>query len=214
MGLTKYMRDEGFTLMEMAVTLAIVATLVAVLVPIVTNYVSDARIARAQSDVHAIGTAISNFQKDVGRYPMFTNAALGTSDGLANVVRLEITGTVLSESSGGISAWTATGTITGTDCLAANCVKDTYDDQLVTNGPGYATSSNPSKQFVWKGPYITTDVDPWNHSYLVNIIECRSGSTNACFVLSAGPDGIIQTPFAQNVKTFAVLGDDIVYRIK
>lgn len=206
---------RGFTLIETIVTMTILAVLIAVLVPVVTNYINDARISRAQSDVTAIGQAIARFERDLGRYPMFSTVASGLADSTANVVRLEGPGSLLAESSGGTTAWTsAAASISGTDCLAASCVKDTFDDQFVTNNPGYPTSTNPGKQFVWKGPYMTVDQDPWGNRYVVNIIECRSGSSNACIVLSAGPDGQIDTPFAQNVKTFAAVDDDIIYRIK
>ena len=127
MGLRGRISDDGFTLIELAVAMAIVAILAAVLVPIVTGYVNDARIARAAADVKAISSAISNFEKDVGRYPMFTSAATGLSDGGANVVRLEIPGSGLAESTG-TSPWTASSPISGTDCLAASCTTSTFDN--------------------------------------------------------------------------------------
>src|SRR5436853_7711402 len=80
---------RGFTLIEMVITLAIIATLVAILTPVVTNYVDQARIAKAQSDVRTIGEAISRFEKDVGRYPMFSDGTIGLPDSSANVVRLD-----------------------------------------------------------------------------------------------------------------------------
>lgn len=197
---------EGFTLIEMVVTLAIIGILATILFPLVNNYIDGGRLARAQSDVTAIGNAIGRFERDLGRYPMFTTASGGIADSNANVVLLYGPNTnsyaLLSESSGGHSLWTSPG------------VSDTFDDQFVANTPGYATSNNPAKQFVWKGPYISVDSDPWGHPYLVNIIEAKSGSGMAGFVLSAGPDGIIQTGFAQTTSSFSALGDDIVYRFK
>ncbi len=57
--------------------------------------------------------------------------------------------------------------------------------------------------------------DPWGNRYLVNIINAKRGSADACFVLSAGPDSTVDTSFNIS-KTAAVApaGDDIIYRIK
>jgi len=45
--------------------------------------------------------------------------------------------------------------------------------------------------------------DPWGNAYLVNVAALSSAG--AVWVLSAGPDGIVQTPF---VSQGAPLGDD------
>ena len=45
--------------------------------------------------------------------------------------------------------------------------------------------------------------DPWGNAYLVNIAASRDGGR--VWVLSAGPDGIVQTPF---LATGAPAGDD------
>src|SRR5206468_8418349 len=87
------MRSKGFTLIELAVVLAIIAVLAAVLTPMVTGYLDQARTARAQADVRTIADAIKLYQRDTGRWPVFnTNAAvpntvanseLGTASGTA-----------------------------------------------------------------------------------------------------------------------------------
>src|SRR5437016_11407677 len=79
---------RGFTLIEMVITLAIIATLVAILTPVVTTYVDQARVAKAQSDVRTIGDAISRFERDVGRYPMFTTGSGALADSTGNVITL------------------------------------------------------------------------------------------------------------------------------
>ena len=48
--------NKGFTLIELAVVLAIIAILAAVLTPMVTGYIDQARETRAQADVRGVIT--------------------------------------------------------------------------------------------------------------------------------------------------------------
>ena len=68
------MRNRGFTLIELAVVLAIIAILAAVLTPLVTNYLDQARLTRAQADVRTIADAIKLYQRDTGRWPIYDGA--------------------------------------------------------------------------------------------------------------------------------------------
>lgn len=204
------MKRSGFTLIETVVAMMVIAILAAILIPVVSRYVDDARVAKAQADVKAIAEAIAVFEKDVGRYPLYTSAAT-LNDAAANVVRLEGPGAAVS----GPSPWT--GATADANCVATAppCTSDTFDNQLVANTPGYPTSANPGKPFKWKGPYAAVTEDPWGRRYLVNMIKAVSASSSACFVISAGPDGQIQTPFVnpQNAS-LSPSGDDIIYRIR
>jgi hypothetical protein len=109
------------------------------------------------------------------------------------------------------SPWT-----TGTSGLLA--------DQLTGNGPGYAMRTVTSA-FGWNGPYVSTEFrpDPWGNRYIVNIglVDASSGVINelgqpkaAVWVLSAGPNRIIETPYLQPVTAAFAGGDDIVFRIQ
>jgi len=195
--------DAGMTMIEMVVVLGIIAVLAAILTPIVANYIDQSRLARAQSDVRVIGEAISRFESDMGRYPMFTNGSGNLPDSAADVVRLEGPGTTLTDTSGNTTNW-----VNGS-------VSDLLADQLLSNAPAYSQTSSLAKPFKWKGPYINPDSDPWGRKYVVNIANAKSTSPYACFVLSAGPDGIVQTSFsiAEN-SSVSASGDDIIYRIK
>lgn len=62
-------RRKGFTLPEVLVTLAIVATLTAVLLPALNNQLSKGDASRVTNDLVAIRTAIGAFTSDVRRYP-------------------------------------------------------------------------------------------------------------------------------------------------
>jgi hypothetical protein len=62
--------------------------------------------------------------------------------------------------------------------------------------------------------------DPWGHEFLVNTDILRqarpdAGSTEyAVFVISAGPNGILETPFLQPASRARAFGDDVLVRIQ
>lgn len=60
----------GFTLPEVLVTIAIVATLAAVLLPALNNQLSKGDASRLTSDLVAVQTAVGAFTSDVRRYPL------------------------------------------------------------------------------------------------------------------------------------------------
>jgi prepilin-type N-terminal cleavage/methylation domain-containing protein len=196
-------RHEGFTLVELAVSLAAIAVLAAVLTPLVSKYVDQSRVAAAQAGTKAIADAISQMERDLGRYPMFTTGSGFLKDSDGNVMRLEGPGATMMDTSGNVSNW-----VNGSTA-------DDLADQLLSNAPGYPTTSSLAKSFKWKGPYLAPETDPWGNKYLVNITNAKSGNAYAVFVLSAGPDGVVDTPFNLS-RTSAVSpsNDDILSRIK
>ena len=59
--------------------------------------------------------------------------------------------------------------------------------------------------------------DPWGRKYLVNIINAKTSSTSAVLVVSAGPDGVLQTffnPLRTSTTYGGVSADDLVFRIR
>jgi general secretion pathway protein G len=81
--MTKILRrrrsDEGFTLLEMLVVLAIMGLLAAIIAPQVLKYVGTSRTKTAQVQVQNVVAALDLYQLDVGRYP-------SQEEGLAAVV--------------------------------------------------------------------------------------------------------------------------------
>jgi prepilin-type N-terminal cleavage/methylation domain-containing protein len=190
--------DKGFTLIELAVVLAIIAVLAAILTPLATNYLDQARTTRAMADTRTIADAIRLYKRDTGYYPLYTslsNAKLGTTS--ANI--LAGPGTSPDTTQGDWSAIAAS-----TTGLVAKL--NTVLSGLAANDP------NPGK-ISYRGPYIgALDSDPWGNQYMVPMNNL-AGSTNRGFVVSSGPDGKLQTVVAQGTSIFVAGGDDIATTI-
>jgi prepilin-type N-terminal cleavage/methylation domain-containing protein len=201
---------RGFTLIELAVVLAMIATLALVLIPSVAMFVNDSRVAQAHADCQAIADAIVHFYRDSGFYPQWDRADQGGPGDAGSRVQLLIsTGRVPFEDQH--SEWT-----TGTAGLLSN--------QLLWNAAGYARRTAVF-QFGWNGPYLSSDIgpDPWGNRYVVNIgladaepgLQGKDGHVkNAVWVLTAGPNGVIETPHSLDILTAALRGDDIGVRIQ
>ncbi len=206
---------RGFTLIEIVIAVAIVAIFAAALSPMVFRHLEDAKVTRAKNETETISAAILGYYKDTGRWP-FTNAN-GPS---GNVIDRVVTSTLVPSTAG-----------TGAGAGAANW--GTYGnhknigDYLYFNNPDNDSSptgnnANQAGQdwstigdLAWKGPYVGGYElkDPWGNAYVVNARYLPGGHytgtiRHKVFVLSAGPDGMWQTPFSDNT-TEDVMGDDI-----
>ncbi|MBI3327361.1 MAG: type II secretion system protein GspG [Nitrospinae bacterium] len=210
----RVLRSEGgFTLIELVVVLAVIALLAATLTPLVTRYIQDARIQRAQNEVQVIGAAIQKFEQDLGRFPFFSNGAGTLREADQDVVVLQGPGDMPTEDTA--SNWTSS-TVTG--CKATTCVRGELAEQLIKNTPAYPTTRSEGKPFVWKGPFLDKlQTDPWGNKYLINIQNVRSDKSFAAIILSAGANGKVETAFEPTGGLTINLtpgGDDIVYRIR
>jgi hypothetical protein len=98
------------------------------------------------------------------------------------------------------------------------------EDHLLTNRRGYRYR-RPGEYGGWNGPYLSapTRGDAWGNQFLVNSAWLDGGSTaadaegrprRAVFVVSAGANGVIETPFEQPMTDARAFGDDIVVRIQ
>ena len=61
--------QEGFTLVELMLVVVIIGVLAAMVIPRLAGRTEQAKIARAKSDLAAIGLALDLYELDAGRYP-------------------------------------------------------------------------------------------------------------------------------------------------
>ncbi len=205
---------RGFTLIEIVIAVAIVAIFAAAMSPMVFRHLETAKVGKAQNETEIIASAVLNYYKDVGVWPI-TNLNGPTGNGINRVIT---------------SVNLATGTGTGAGSGAANWgtygTTKNLGDYLYFNNPDNDTSITgagadqagqdwPTKgNGAWRGPYIDNyDIaDPWGHGYVINSQYFPGRYTGTIrhkvFVLSAGPNGTWETGFT-DAASEDILGDDI-----
>lgn len=221
----------GQTLFEISVMVTVLMVLAGSLLPVMGDSIANSRIGRARNDAAQIATALANFQRDFGaqRFVGTTRQGSALSAAERRPVDVLVSGGKLpalapdvqasSPADGfgpdradkaGLQPWTA---LAGADALDAHLRVNDHRYSAVPDGPRAG----------WNGPYLAAavDGDPWGNAYLVNVKFLTATPSrhdarpaDAVFVLSAGPNGVVETPFAQTVKTARAFGDDIVIRIQ
>mgnify|MGYP000132519061 FL=1 len=196
---------RGYTLVELAIVVAIAAAIAAVILPMAIQEIKKAKISTARDEVKQLTAAVAKFWSDTGKWPNRTDPT-----GDVNVYVL----------------YTGADDGPDPDLIPDNWpIDDTGNTWLeaVLDGKALNISKfligNPFDFPKWGGPYLATaeeeiSLDPWGHSYLIQVQERENGSLRAIFVISAGPDGIIQTPRLQPIGSFSVQGDDIALLIR
>ena len=85
-------------------------------------------------------------------------------------------------------------------------------------------------EHAWRGPYVPGPIgaDPWGNRYRVNVqlltpkgiqlaassLVLGVGQRAAVFVISSGPNRILDTAFLQTADAFVAGGDDLIFRIQ
>jgi type II secretory pathway pseudopilin PulG len=211
-------KEEGLTLIEATVVLSVLTILAMVLIPAVANQISESRRAQAKSEVKTIADAILAFYSDSSFFPQTIDSVNGRL-GVQFVDLLVSEGEIPKAPSqpvlihnGQPVTVDVTGWITGSF--------DLLENQLTRNHPGYRNKGGPNA-FGWNGPYLSTigiHADPWGNRYMVNVrfLDPSPGIVDASgrvkpivVVISAGPNGIIETPFIQPRTAVYEYGDDI-----
>ncbi|MEI6669460.1 MAG: hypothetical protein WCP29_15020 [Acidobacteriota bacterium] len=185
----------GVSLVETAAALAVSAVVAGAAVPAIQDYITQARFTRAIQDAHTIATAVARFEGDV-------LGQQANPRGWATFDLLVGAGVAPSIGTGGDPKWLRP---TGSAMVGA------LDDQLVTNAVGYSTFPPRQANWIrgWHGPYLESGIgpDPWGRRYAINIRTLSTGAS-CTVVISAGPNGLIETPFEGVVIVPG--GDDVV----
>jgi prepilin-type N-terminal cleavage/methylation domain-containing protein len=195
--------DRGFSLVEATIVLAVIAVLTGAAAPSVSRTLAQGRLARAHTDVQAIRTAMHNVLTEHTLFVPFTSTGAVDGDPIEMLV------------SDGDVPFTAIGATNWDDtvtCCAAAVDVAFLAAHLVTNAGLGAAGAYSVGAGGWRGAYINApvDPDPWGNRYAVNTEYLKSATTNDVFVLSAGPDEEIDTPFTFNG---ARPGDDDIIAI-
>ena len=218
-------RDDGFTVVELILVVAIMITLIALLLPVGKRASDEAAVARAKSDLFSLATALSNFFSDLDHFPSCNGPDCAVLTDPANNLRF----LAFCNGSGSCEAeypsapaWDLTG-----NHEKSNPAKNNAHHHLVVNHPNAEAmrreGSSGYRASKWKGPYITNlGADPYGRAYIAHVgaMEkkgCPVGSGGAppdCFspaagakgwILSAGPNGILDT----SPNATELVGDDI-----
>jgi len=209
-------RQDGFTLMEVVIAVAIVAIMAVAITPPLLKNLNEGKVSRAQSDAQVIGSAVLSFYKDVGDWPLQDDR-----DAAPEIVRLVGNSTL-----GGRNRGLPDGDNNNSDNWQDRGRVGTLTSQLIKNesangnvDPLYTESSNPHRRLGWNGPYLDeVPLDPWGNPFVVNIYYARTDNPNfarhSVVALSAGPNQLFETPFADNQFNEEFGGDDIGYVIR
>lgn len=187
--------NKGFTLIEVIITIAMIAIIIAIISPMVINNLKSAKISRAAADVKEIGNAILSFRRDLGMWPTKNNAN-------TNVQELVGPGTLPNPQ--GATTWLGKTTLN----LQFHLVEFMNFTNPVNN---YLRGPSPDGYPCWNGPYLSKIAeDPWNNAYLVNCWYLTDGSNSPVHVLCAGDDKNTNTNFEGGMPST----EDIAFRIQ
>lgn len=236
------LRDaRGITIIETTVILSVLFILAGAMSPIVGESVTTARAVRAKNDASMIAMGLINLQKDLGGDALsFSSVATPQALHLPNVLATEgdtpETEDRDSSPSNPLTMLMGRSVGRGSDGNGRpspgqaerrrwrESSTESIEDHLKTNRRGYRYR-RPGEYGGWNGPYVSAHIkgDPWGKQYMINSEWLDGGSSaadaqgrprRAVFVVSAGSNGVIETPYEQPLTDAEAVGDDIVIRIQ
>ena len=178
----------------MATVLAVMTLVTSAAVPSLDGYVLLAQQVRAQHDVRTLAVSMLRLRMDV-------NGQIHNPGGAGTYTLLVGDGNRPGIPLGGDREWGLPPGAPEVDRLA---------DHLVINGPDYRPVAANIRSG-WRGPYLDAPAikpDPWGHRYALNARGLQNGESFVVIVLSAGPNGIVETPFFE-VDGELDPGDDV-----
>ena len=179
----KTTRRDGFTLIELVVTIAILTLLAGILVPAVGNYMEKGKNGKVTAELRELVNAITNYNVDTGAWPA-----------AADTVTLATTNFALQD----------------IPCFYTNTFTKTgWNGPYLNKGAmvnGAMTVSSPAAN----GAPGTGLLDPWgNPYYCYTFKDGYSGTAGGMILLCRGADGKANTS-AANIFAGQATGDDIL----
>jgi prepilin-type N-terminal cleavage/methylation domain-containing protein len=202
--------NKGFTLIEVAVVLAIIAILAAILTPIVTSYIDQSRDTRAGADVKKIAEAVLLYKRDTSKWPAFDTLAAANASTTASRNCL----------TSGPSAALPTGTNEAswaTECGSSIGMLSGY---LNVNSLGVTSGNAAGGAVSFRGPYLDGAVgtDPWANNYVVTskyLVDSGVNNSFWAYAASAGPNGGLDTAHGvAHAGQLTAASDDVIAAIK
>jgi type II secretory pathway pseudopilin PulG len=190
------MRDtKGFTLVEAALAIGVVAILSGIILPLVLKNIRDSRLARARNDLQVLAGAVAMQLRDTGRRPMAPGGpggadgrgqALWGSDG-ANPIVLNAGGPA--PPPGPMVGIVPPGSNRFVNLLASP------PDAAANTLFGHAFP--PGNESGYRGAYLSGDMarkaDPWGRRYLLFGYNQEGNDRGGpIWLVSAGPAGTIE----------------------
>ena len=199
---------QTYTLMDTAVILSVLATLMLLVAPTISASIRESRVSRAGTECYRIAVAVDRYVEKTGLLPAVEQGGSSRPRGERPQV---LAGPGLAPAEVTLTAW-SNGRI-------ARLRPDLIGD------PAAAPAQSRLEERPWDetSPAALLPADPWGRRYMLNVESLQAGIADsdasggpplAVWVLSAGPNGIIETPFRQHAQNAHLAGDDIGVRIQ
>lgn len=201
----------AFTLFELVLAELALLVLALVVPAWLAVRVNQIRIARAERDARMIADAVERFERDLGTLPAWRRAEdWRAAREEARIDLLVGPGDTPKFAPEALAGW-ASGRV------------DTLAGQLVDDAPGYGrVADDEARARRWRGPYLPRPPgpDPWQNRYMANVgalVAARSAASTerpALVILSAGPNGIVETPYVLSPRDPRPGGDDVLALVR
>lgn len=224
------------SLVEATVILMVLGLITSVVTPSISDYVSDARHAKAKADCEEIGVTIARLTRDVGRCLKFDATAGCTKANRVDLLYSDGPDVTTANLDGAATPFSSADVHSPLNWDKDSERGDAMARQFITNAAAYPTPAStgaylvPGPQFGlgWRGAYLSSPVgaDGWGTRYLATTVflAVASDATDAvseggrkggwsrdAFCISAGANGLFETPFAHPNGGTPRGGDDYVY---